>query len=102
MPRTTDKKAGIDALLMVVVSTFEQRRRPVKPGIAAASEKIFIPPLPGSGAGVHNARPATVGSPELAGQRDEKRGRAGVDGPEICCKMCGSLGHFGERDGTRR
>ena len=31
---------------MVVVSTFEQRRRPVKPGIAAAPGNFFIHPFP--------------------------------------------------------
>jgi len=34
-------------------------------------------------------------------KRKEKRFSQGVDGSEICCKMCGSLGHYGDRRGKR-
>jgi hypothetical protein len=34
-------------------------------------------------------------------KRKEKKISQGVDGSEICCKMCGSLGRFGGRGAER-
>ena len=34
--------------------------------------------------------------------KQQKDSRTGVDVHENCCIVCGSLGHFGDEDGTRR
>ena len=62
-------------------------------------------PLPKPPGPVHNARPAEVAAPETRSRpppESEKNPSRGVDVPEKACIMCGSLGHFGGEDGTRR
>jgi hypothetical protein len=53
---------------------------------------------------MHNARPFIGWC--RAGPRDgggsKKAVGQGVDGREMGCMMCGSLGHFGDEAGTRR
>ncbi|WP_386813061.1 hypothetical protein, partial [Lysobacter koreensis] len=67
--------------------------------VAAKTQKNIRWALPNSDRGVHNARPATV--MHRPGGKRQKKISQGVDGRGICCKMCGSLDHFGGKYETR-
>ena len=71
---------------------------------AASTEKTSRRGFPIAVRDLHNARPRRPGrnsGQRRRGKRQKKISR-GVDGLEICCKMCGSLDHFGGECGTRR
>ncbi len=68
--------------------------------MAGVKSKIFTNPLPKAIRHGHNSRPNT-GNASTGSRGNEKNLSRGVDVPGNPCIMCGSLGHFGDKQGSK-